>query len=224
MDLYRHLLRAVPEVGSRGVRRRDAAGASGPARAQRIARTTAVRCHGRDLIRSAPRLRLEEGMATRPGRTRAVVTILVAAALVGLVAIGPFLGIPALICLISTCAAAGTMSTPRRVRGLLARRCPSSAASCSAVGSIADLLMGEDSRWWPLAVGPLIIGIVMVVVSLVLIAAPRGGRPVLPPSAARPATRAGRERRPRPRHSGGRSRRGRRGRAAGSIFMTSCCR
>ena len=62
-----------------------------------------------------------------------------------------------------------------RVRGLLARRCPSSAAILLGVGAIADLLMGEDSRWWPVAVGPAIIGLVMVVVSLVLITVREAG-------------------------------------------------
>ena len=125
-------------------------------------------------------------MATHPGRTRAVVTILVAAALVGLVAMGPLLGIPALICLILYMRShREDVSAANAVRGLLARRCPSSGRSCSQSERSPTSLMGEDSRWWPVAVGPTIIGLVMVVVSLVLITVQRGGHPVLPPSAAR---------------------------------------
>ena len=169
MDFYRHLLRVYP----RSVRKeygdamrqahqdlRVHSGLRGP---RLFVATT------RDLIRSAPRLRLEEGMATHPGRTRAVVTILVAAALVGLVAMGPILGIPALICLILYMRShREDVSAANRVRGFWLAL-PIVGAILLAVGTIAGLLMGEDSRWWPVAVGPAIIGLVMVVVSLVLI-------------------------------------------------------
>ena len=47
-----------------------------------------------DVVRSAPKLRLEEGMAHHPGRTRAVVMMLVAIALVALSVFGPFMGYP----------------------------------------------------------------------------------------------------------------------------------
>lgn len=108
-------------------------------------------------------------MATHPGRTRAVVTILVAAALVGLVAMGPILGIPALICLILYMRSHREDVSAANESAGFWLALPIVGAILLAVGTIAGLLMGEDSRWWPVAVGPAIIGLVMVVVSLVLI-------------------------------------------------------
>ena len=161
MDIYRHLLRVYPRSVREEYRRRDATSASRPARAQRIARTTAVRRNcTRDLIRSAPRLRLEEGMAIAPRTPGAVVTILVAAALVGLVAIGPCLGHPGADCAHSLHAEPpGGCERREESAGLwlgIAHRRGDPARSRND-RRVAH--RESDSRWWPVAVGPTIIGL-----------------------------------------------------------------
>ena len=100
MGVYRHLLRLYPksvrsDFGDAMEQVHRDLRVHGGLRGPRLFLATT-----RDLMRSAPRLRVEEAMATHPGRTRAVVTILVAAALVGLVAIGPLLALPALVALV----------------------------------------------------------------------------------------------------------------------------
>ena len=84
------------------------------------------------------------------------------------------------------------MSTPRTHLAGFWLALPIVGAILLGVGAIAGSLMGEDSRWWPVAVGPAIIGLVMVVVSLVLITVREAGirffhRPQLiaPPRAGR---------------------------------------
>ena len=107
-----------------------------------------------DVVRSAPRLRLEEGMAHHPGRTRAVVTMLVAAALVGLVAIGPLLAHPGArgaALLHGTHADDLDGAKHSRACGSAFR---SPAACCSSLACTADAARRGDSSWWPLAVGP----------------------------------------------------------------------
>ncbi len=109
-------------------------------------------------------------MDQHPSRTRGIITILVAAAFIALAALGPLAGIPLLICLIlymrshrDDMSAAG--ASPTLWIGL-----PVVGAILVLLAAIAGALMGDDSAWWPLAVGPFLIGGVMVVVSLVLMA------------------------------------------------------
>ena len=87
----------------------------------------------RDLVRSAPRLRLEEAMAHHPTRARAVVTMLVAAALVGLVAMGPLLASPALVALLVYMARhADDLDGAKRYRVRCGSASRSPAACCSS--------------------------------------------------------------------------------------------
>ena len=107
-------------------------------------------------------------MATHRGRTRAVVTILVAAALVGLVAAGLLLGIPALVALLVYMARhADDIDGAKHSRGLWLGL-PIAGGVLFLVGITADGLGAGDSSWWPLAVGPLIIGGPTLVIALVL--------------------------------------------------------
>ena len=122
----------------------------------------------RDLVRSAPRLRLEEAMAHHPTRARAVVTMLVAAALVGLVAIGPLLATPALVALLVYMARhADDLDGAKHSRALWFGL-PIAGGVLFLAGMTADGLGAGDSSWWPLAVGPLIIGGPTLVIALVL--------------------------------------------------------
>ncbi len=109
-------------------------------------------------------------MSHHPGRTRAVVTMLIAVALIGLSALGPFMGIPALICLILYMRRHRDDVTAVNTSAGFWLALPIVGAILLGAGALAGWLMGEDSAWWPLAVGPAIIGLVMVVVSLVLVA------------------------------------------------------
>ena len=126
-------------------------------------------------------------MATRPGRTRAIVTILVAVALVGLVAIGPLLALPALIALLVYMARhADDLDGAKHSRALWLGL-PIAGGALFLAGIIADSLGAGDSSWWPLAVGPLIIGGPLLVIALVLNACHEvgvrfGHRPALVPS------------------------------------------
>jgi hypothetical protein len=168
MDVYRHLIRFYPrsvreEFGDAMRQAHQDLRVHGGMRGPRLFLATT-----RDLIRSAPRLRMEEGMATHPGRTRAVVTILVAAALVGLVAMGPLLFIPALIALVIYMARhADDLDGARHSRALWLGL-PIAGGVLFLVGITADALGGGDSGWWPLAVGGAIIGGPMLVIALVL--------------------------------------------------------
>lgn len=168
MDVYRHLLRLYPksvraDFGDAMEQVHRDLRVHGGLRGPRLFLATT-----RDLIRSAPRLRLEEGMATHPGRTRAVVTILVAAALVGLVAIGPLLALPALVALVIYMARhADDLDSAKHSRALWLGL-PIAGGVLLLAGITADALGAGDSSWWPLAVGPAIIGGPMLVIALVL--------------------------------------------------------
>ncbi|HMK11337.1 MAG TPA: hypothetical protein VK461_07135, partial [Acidimicrobiales bacterium] len=97
MDIYRHLLKLYPRS------MRDEYGEA----MRQLHRDLRVhgRMHGvrlffattRDVVRSVPRLRLEEGMSSHPGRTRGVILILISIAFIGLAALGPLLAVPALV-------------------------------------------------------------------------------------------------------------------------------
>jgi hypothetical protein len=168
MDVYRHLLRFYPksvrtEFGDAMEQVHRDLRVHGGMRGSRLFLATA-----RDLIRSAPRLRMEEAMARHPGRTRALVTILVAAALVGLVAVGPLLGIPALVALLVYMARhADDIAGATHSRALWLGF-PIAGGVLFLVGITADALGAGDSGWWPLAVGGAIIGGPMLVIALVL--------------------------------------------------------
>jgi hypothetical protein len=190
MDVYRHLLRLYPksvraEFGDAMEQvHRDLQVHSGMRGARLFLATT------RDLVRSAPRLRVEEGMATHPGRTRAVMTMLVAAVLVGLVAIGPLLALPALVALLIYMARhADDLDGAKHSRALWLGL-PIAGGALFLAGIVADSLGAGDSSWWPLAVGPLIIGGPLLVIALVLNACHEvgvrfGHRPALPPARVR---------------------------------------
>ena len=139
-------------------------------------------------------------MSHHPGRTRAVVTILVAAALVGLVAIGPLLVFPALIALVIYMARhAEDVDGARHSQALWLGVPIVGGDAVPRRSSLPTLLGGGDSAWWPLAVGAAIIGGPMLVISLVLNAVQRDRHPLRPPSAARPRAGFGRSgRRSRP--------------------------
>ena len=170
MDIYRHLLRLYPksvrdEFGDamQQVHRdlRVHAGVRGP----RLFFVTV-----RDIARSAPRLRMEEGMTDHPGRTRGIITMLVAVVFIGLAAAGPLLGVPLLIALLvymlrhrDDVRAAG--SSASWWIGL-----PVAGAILLVFGGIAAAIMGDVGYWWLLAVVPLILGSVTIIVSLVLMA------------------------------------------------------
>ncbi len=168
MDVYRHLIRLYPrsvreEFGDSMRQAHQDLRVHGGVGGPRLFLATA-----RDVIRSAPRLRIEEGMATHPGRTRAVVTILVAAALVGLVAVGPLFGIPALVALLVYMARhaddiAGATHSRALWLGL-----PIAGGVLFLVSITADALGAGDSGWWPLAVGGAIIGGLTLAIALVL--------------------------------------------------------
>jgi MFS family permease len=170
MDIYRHVLKLYPRSvradygdAMRQVHRdlRVHGGLRGP---RLVFATT------RDVVRSAPRLRLEEGMSHHPGRTRGGLILLISIVCIGLAALGPLVALPALI---------GLLLYMRRHRDDV-REAGSSAtlwvglpmigAILLVAGAIAGAIAGEDSAWWPLVVGPLLIGSTMIVVSLVLIA------------------------------------------------------
>ncbi len=122
----------------------------------------------RDVVRSAPRLRLEEAMSHHPGRTRAVVTILVAAALVGFVAIGPLLFFPALLALVIYMARHADDIDGAKHAQALWLGIPIAGGVLFLASLAADALGAGDSAWWPLAVGGAIIGGPMLVIALVL--------------------------------------------------------
>jgi hypothetical protein len=190
MDVYRHLLRLYPksvraEFGDamQQVHRdlRVHGGLDGP----RLFFVTV-----RDLARSAPRLRLEEAMAHHPTRTRAIVTMLVAAVLVGLVALGPLLALPALVTLlVYTARHAEDLDGAKHSRALWLGL-PIAGSALFLIGIAADALGAGDSSWWPLAVGPAIIGGPLLVIVLVLNACHEVGvrfahRPALVPTRVR---------------------------------------
>ena len=168
MDAYRHLLRLYPksvraEFGDAMQQMhgdlRVHSGLEGP----RLFIVTM-----RDVARSAPRLRLEEAMAHHRTRTRAVVTMLVAAVLVGLVAIGPLLAMPALVALLVYMARhADDLDGAKHSRALWLGL-PIAGGALFLIGITADALGAGDSSWWPLAVGPAIIGGPLLVIVLVL--------------------------------------------------------
>ena len=107
-------------------------------------------------------------MAHHPTRARAVVTMLVAAALVGLVALGPLLAIPALVALLVYMARhADDLDGAKHSRALWLGL-PIAGGVLFLAGMTADGLGAGDSSWWPLAVGPLIIGGPTLVIALVL--------------------------------------------------------
>ena len=171
MDLYRHLLRLYPksfrsEYGEEMRRlHRDLRQRRG-LRGLRLFSATVG-----DVVRSAPKLRLEEGMAHHPGRTRAIVMMLTAIALVALSAFGPFMGIPALVILIFYMRSRrGEVDAATGSPGFWIAL-PIVGAFLLGVGAVVALLTGDDSDWWPLAVGPMIVGMVMTIVTLALIGA-----------------------------------------------------
>jgi hypothetical protein len=128
----------------------------------------------RDVARSAPRLRLEEAMAHHPTRTRAIVTMLIAATLVGLVAVGPLLGIPALVALLVYMARHADDLDSAEHSGALWLGLPIAGGVLFLAGVTADALGAGDSAWWPLAVGPAIVGGPILVIALVLNACHEG--------------------------------------------------
>ncbi|HMK12764.1 MAG TPA: hypothetical protein VK461_14325 [Acidimicrobiales bacterium] len=170
MDVYRHVLKLYPKSV-----RNDFGDAM-----QQLHRDLRVHAgvHGprlffmtvRDIARSAPRLRIEEGMAHHPARTRGAITILTAITFIGLAAAGPLLAVPLLIVLLvymlrhrdDVRAAADSASW---WIGL-----PVAGAILLVFGGIAAAIMGDAGYWWLLAVVPLILGSVTIVVSLVLMA------------------------------------------------------
>jgi hypothetical protein len=119
--------------------------------------------------------------------------MLVAIALIGLAALGPLLGVPALIGLVLYMRShRDDVATANASAGFWLAL-PIVGAILLGAGALAGWLMGEDSVWWPLAVGPAIIGLVMVVVSLVLAVVNEVGirlfhRPPAPPPRVRAAT------------------------------------
>jgi len=169
MDLYGHLLRLYPksfrnEYGDEMRRVHQDLRVHRGVRGTRLLTSTAG-----DVVRSAPKLRLEEGMAHHPGRTRAVVTILVAIALIGLIVLGPVLGVPALLVMLvymrrhaADLGPAGR--SPSTWIGL-----PIFGIALVVIGAIgAAINTGDD--WHPLAMLPLAVGFTTLVVTLVLIA------------------------------------------------------
>ena len=109
-------------------------------------------------------------MTDHPGRTRGIITMLVAVVFIGLAAAGPLLGVPLLIALLvymlrhrDDVRAAG--SSASWWIGL-----PVAGAILLVFGGIAAAIMGDVGYWWLLAVVPLILGSVTIIVSLVLMA------------------------------------------------------
>jgi hypothetical protein len=190
MDFYRHLLRLYPrsvreEYGDAMRQAHQDLRVHSGLRGLRLFTATTL-----DLIRSAPRLRLEEGMSHHPTRTRAIVTMLVAAVLVGLVAIGPILAIPALMALLIYMARhADDLDGAKHSRAMWLGL-PIAGGALFLAGIVAESLGAGDSYWWPLAVGPSIIGGPLLVIALVLNACHEvgvrfGHRPALAPSRVR---------------------------------------
>jgi hypothetical protein len=195
MDVYRRLLRLYPksfrsEYGDEMRRLHRDLRLHRGVRGFRLFTSTVG-----DVVRSAPKLRLEEGMVHHPGRTRAVVMMLVAIALAALSLFGPFMGIPAIVILILYMRSrrddvdAATGSTGFWIA------LPIVGSLLLGMAAVGDLLTGDDSDWWPLVVGPMIIGMVMTVVTLVLIGVHEASihllhRPGLVPARVR-ATSAG---------------------------------
>ena len=168
MDVYRHLLKLYP---------RSVRDEYGQAMSQ-LHRDLQVhgRVHGvrllfattRDVVGSAPRLRWEEGVTHHPGRTRGIITILVAIAFIALASFGPLVAVPLLIALLvymlrhrDDVRAAGASAS--WWIGL-----PIAGAILSLFGGIAAAIIGDAGYWWLLAVVPLILGSVTIVVTLVL--------------------------------------------------------
>jgi hypothetical protein len=175
MDVYRHLLRLYPK----SVRAEFGEAMAQVHRDLRVHSalegTRLFTATVRDVARSAPRLRLEEGMAHHPTRTRAIVTMLIAAALVGLVAIGPLLALPALIALLIYMARhADDLDGAKHSRALWLGL-PIAGGALFLVGIVVDSRGAGDTSWWPLVVGPLIIGGPLLVVALVLNACHEAG-------------------------------------------------
>jgi hypothetical protein len=190
MDVYRHLLRLYPrsvraEFGDAMQQVQRDLHVHGGLEGSRLFVVTV-----RDVARSAPRLRLEEAMAHHPTRTRAIVTMLIAAALVGFVALGPLLAMPALIALLVYMARhAEDLEGAKHSRALWLGL-PIAGGALFLVGITADGLGAGDSAWWPLAVGPAIIGGPLLVITLVLNACHEvgvrfGHRPALVPARMR---------------------------------------
>ena len=168
MGLYRHLLRLYPK----SVRAEFGDAMEQVHRDLRVHRELEgprlLMATVRDVARSAPRLRLEEAMAHHPTRARAIVTMLIAAVLVGLVALGPLLAIPALVALlVFTARHADDLNGAKHSRALWLGL-PIAGGVLFLTGITADALGAGDSSWWPLAVGPAIIGGPILVIALVL--------------------------------------------------------
>lgn len=169
MDLYRHLLRLYPksfrsEYGEE-MRRlhhdlRVHRGGSG----FRLFTSTVG-----DVVRSAPKLRLEEGMSRHPGRTRAVVTILLAIALIGLIMLGPVLGVPALILMLVYMRRHAADLGPAGRSPSMWIGLPIFGMALLVIGAIGAVINTGDD-WHPLAMLPLAVGFTTLVVTLVLIA------------------------------------------------------
>ena len=107
-------------------------------------------------------------MAHHPTRTRAIVTMLVAAVLVGLVALGPLLAVPALVALLIYMARhADDLDGAKHSRAVWLGL-PIAGSVLFLTGITADALGAGDGSWWPLAVGPAIIGGPLLVIVLVL--------------------------------------------------------
>ena len=168
MDVYRRLLRLYPkpfrDEYATAMRQAHAdLRTHGGLRGPRLFLRTAG-----DLARSVGRLRMEEAMAVHPTRTRAIATILIATAFIALVSFGPLWGIPLmLILLVYMRRHADDIGPASQSQGLWLAL-PIVGGALILVGVIANVLGAGDNGWWPLAVGPAIIGCTLLVVTLVL--------------------------------------------------------
>lgn len=107
-------------------------------------------------------------MTHHRGRTWAIVSILIAATFVALVAITPLRGIPVLLVLIIYMLrhAEDLGRTLRSTTVWIAL--PIIGGALFLLGVVVDSLGGGETAWWPLAVGPAIIGGPLLVITLVL--------------------------------------------------------
>ena len=168
MGLYRHLLRLYPksfreEYGEEMQQMHaDLRTHSGVRGARLFTATT------RDLLRSAPRQRWETGMATHPGRTRAVVTLLFALVLIALMLLGPLLAVPALIVMLFYMRRHADDLGPAGRSPSMWLGLPIIGIGLMVIGAIGALLNTGDD-WHPMAMLPLAVGFTTLVVTLVLI-------------------------------------------------------
>ncbi|HTN81387.1 MAG TPA: hypothetical protein VMK16_17085 [Acidimicrobiales bacterium] len=170
MDLYRHVLKLYP----RSVRDEYGVAMRQLHRDLRVhGRAGGVRLFlatTRDVVGSAPRLRWEEGMADHPGRTRGIITMLVAIGFIALAAMGPILAVPLLVVLLVYMLRHRDDVRAAGQSGSWWVGLPVAGAILLLFGGIAAAILGDAGYWWLLAVVPLILGSVTIVVTLVLMA------------------------------------------------------